>query len=63
MDIKNVNELAGDMFRKKEVIEHFEFMYNPDNIGNCANCPNNIGHDGENPCGQSKCWVECHCGM
>lgn len=26
MDIKNVNELAGDMFRRKETVEYLEFM-------------------------------------
>lgn len=38
---------------------YIEFMYNPDNIGNCENCPANDGFEGL-PCGQQNCWVRIH---
>lgn len=42
------------------------FMYDPKNIMNCVDCPENIllsdkYRDGL-PCGQQHCWVSCHCG-
>lgn len=45
--------------------EYIEFMYNPNNIRNCANCPENNGcasSDCERklPCGQYNCWVSVH---
>lgn len=43
--------------------EYREFMFNPDNIENCAECPergnNNRGFG--LPCGQQNCWVRVHC--
>lgn len=44
--------------------QYKEFMYNPDNHCNCSECPENRGMDGWQgrfPCGQWKCWVDCHC--
>lgn len=40
-----------------------EFMYNPDNFHQCEACPANIelGGNGQLPCGQYNCWVDCHC--
>ena len=43
---------------------YIEFMYNPANSRNCANCPENRSFDswgGNLPCGQQNCWVDCHC--
>ena len=42
-----------------------EFLYNPDNIMNCEECPEN-GHfsawpENRLPCGQFHCWVSLHC--
>ena len=39
------------------------FLFNKENILNCAECPYNIGSsDWQNrkPCGQQNCWVELH---
>lgn len=47
--------------------EYREFLYNPDNIFNCVECPDDKGMSdrewGENrlPCGQYHCWVAIHC--
>lgn len=38
-----------------------KFMYNPDNIHNCSECPKNIGDTSNLPCSQQNCWVSCHC--
>lgn len=38
-------------------------MYDPDNIRNCDECPNNMGCDDFQhrlPCGQWHCWVAIH---
>lgn len=44
---------------------YLDFMFNRHNIRKCSECPENIGHDGHeacgNPCGQQNCWVTCHC--
>lgn len=40
-----------------------DFLYNPDNIQNCENCPYNediSSNNTDNPCGQYHCWVEVH---
>lgn len=38
-----------------------DFMCNPCNAYNCAECPERgISTDGL-PCGQQNCWVLCHC--
>lgn len=37
------------------------FMYNPENIYNCVDCPENIDDSTRLPCGQQNCWVSCHC--
>jgi len=48
------------MFEKEK-----EFLCNPKNIGNCADCPMNEGQSewpgNRPPCGQFHCWVEVHC--
>lgn len=40
-----------------------EFMYNPDNICNCSECPERgiSNSDYGLPCGQQNCWVRLHC--
>lgn len=38
-----------------------DFMYNPDNVCNCSECPENIGNTSNLPCVQQNCWVSCHC--
>lgn len=42
--------------------EYRDFMWNPENVGNCAECPENHGdqRDPRHPCGQQNCWVVCH---
>ncbi len=48
----------------EEEIEYQEFVYNPENIRNCEECPNNQGCDDFQhrlPCGQWLCIVETHC--
>ncbi len=45
-----------------EKSEYIEFMCNPNNIGNCENCPERCMNNSTNlPCGQYHCWVELHC--
>lgn len=43
---------------------YLDFMFNRHNIRKCNECPENIGHNGHeacgNPCGQQNCWVVCH---
>jgi len=50
---------------RESYFKYAEFMYSAKNIGNCAECPENIGHNGHecngNPCGQQNCWVAIHC--
>ena len=44
--------------------KYVEFMLDPANKMNCKACPENTGsgHSTEQlPCGQPKCWVQCHC--
>lgn len=46
------------------MMDYGEFMYNPDNVHNCEECPaNNDFDDWQNrlPCGQWHCWVVLHC--
>lgn len=48
----------------QEELEYIKFMYDPENIFRCGNCPENIDSDnweGKLPCGQQNCCVECHC--
>lgn len=46
----------------KDRVEAYKaFMYNPDNVRNCLECPENIGNSSNLPCGQQNCWVSCHC--
>ena len=35
------------------------FVFNPDNVGNCSECPYNSGDfpQAERPCGQQNCWI------
>lgn len=45
--------------------EYRRWLYNPENIRNCSECPDNIGcsnFQDRLPCGQWNCWVEIHCG-
>lgn len=47
-----------------EIKKYRKFMCNPENSGNCANCPENRGENSwQNrlPCGQWRCWVDLHC--
>ena len=49
----------------EEQKRYVKFMHNPDNIGNCAECPENRGFvQGSGyicgPCGQQNCWVHIH---
>ena len=50
---------------KEERQAYLNFMYDPDNVRNCDECPENNGivnWQGENlPCGQFHCWVAVHC--
>jgi hypothetical protein len=55
---KNIN---GKSFLR---IDCLKFMFNPENIYNCDDCPENRGFDGwenKKPCGQQVCWVISHC--
>lgn len=50
----------------EERMQYITFMYNPDNAGNCAECPMNAGIQRggayiAGPCGQQNCWVDVHC--
>lgn len=50
---------------KIDVREYSDFMYNPENIYNCAECPERgcgCSNGCGNPCGQQQCWVIAHCG-
>lgn len=50
--------------RPEEVKEYNRFFCSEENYCACDNCPDNKGMDdwqGRYPCGQWKCWVECHC--
>ena len=43
--------------------QYREFMFNPDNIHNCSECPERGNNCGNGlPCGQQNCWVSVHCG-
>lgn len=45
--------------------EYRRFINNPENLYNCANCPENRNEGGWQsrlPCGQWHCWVDLHCG-
>lgn len=35
------------------------FVFNPDNVGKCSECPYNDGTfpHADRPCGQQNCWV------
>lgn len=49
---------------EKEVRQYLDFMYNRENRLKCGECPENQGFDsweGKKPCGQQRCWVDCHC--
>lgn len=50
---------------KTEAKELVKWLCNPENIGNCEECPYNEGFSSwtENllPCGQFHCWVALHC--
>lgn len=57
---------VGAKVTKKYIEEYTAFMYNPENIGNCDECPENrdmVQGSGYicGPCGQQNCWVTCHC--
>lgn len=45
--------------------EYIKFMYNPENINNCSECPENQNSSSwlgnKLPCGQFHCWVKLHC--
>lgn len=46
-----------------EFQEYLKFMTDPENIGNCDECPENQDFDAwqnRKPCGQQNCWVACH---
>lgn len=48
--------------RQNDRVEAYKaFMYNPDNVRNCLECPENIGNSSNLPCGQQNYWVSCHC--
>ena len=54
------------MTKEQKRKDYVKFMYNPDNIGNCAECPENRSFvQGSSyicgPCGQQNCWVDVHC--
>lgn len=43
--------------------EIIDFLYNPENVLNCSECPLNHDFDdweGKKPCGQQNCWVQVH---
>lgn len=45
-----------------EVIAYKQFMFDPNNCFNCAECPENISPSGDyRGCGQQHCWVSVHC--
>ena len=51
---------------EKRIKDYCAFMYNPENIGNCAECPENrdfVQGSGYicGPCGQQNCYVDVHC--
>ena len=45
--------------------EYVRWMYNPENLYNCEECPENHGFspwpETRKPCGQFRCWVAIHC--
>lgn len=48
---------------RNDLMNYYDFMYNPKNVRNCKECPENSGFtEGANgnrlPCGQYNCWVE-----
>lgn len=49
---------------EKEIKEYRQFMSDPDNSHRCEKCPANREEDDLPglPCGQQKCWVDCHKG-
>lgn len=47
-----------------KIKKYMEFMYNSENSHNCRECPENrefSDWQGNLPCGQQNCWVDCHC--
>lgn len=47
---------------EQAVKSYKDFMYNVENICNCAECPANEEMcNCKHPCGQQYCWVEVHC--
>ena len=61
---KNAYFVAGLGYTTKEEYDKAEsykaFMYNPDNVRNCSECPVNIGIENTDlPCGQQNCWYSC----
>ena len=51
---------------EQELKDYRNFMYDENNIGNCDNCPENVGRYNHEyirqyPCGQQHCWVEEYC--
>ena len=58
----------GNLYRKdpnKWSEKYKEFMYDISNSGKCESCPHNndMSNNGQLPCGQYHCWVDCHCNM
>ena len=53
----------NDLGQNEYLEDYCKFMYNKNNLYNCEECPENINFKGvdQEPCGQYRCWVYCHC--
>lgn len=62
MTLKEWDELYRND-REKWLELYKEFMCNSKNAGDCDHCPanNDMGGNGQCPCGQYRCWVDAHC--
>lgn len=61
MDQKEIDAYRAFMYNQA----YRAFMYDPENSHNCAECPENEDFSDwpgtRLPCGQFRCWVDCHC--
>lgn len=62
--MKKLNHMDYECVKpnKSDRDAYIRFMCNPDNLYNCKECPERESGNGSGlPCGQQKCWVDCHC--
>lgn len=62
MTTPELNELKATDYAAYKA-QYVEFQFNPHNICNCSNCPDNEGDTtlDNYHCGQRNCWVACAC--